>query len=505
MQHCARRSVAVAFLVLVLVFVVAVPPVSAQADGPADIDPTSARFSVAAAIAAQGLLQDQVGFHVVDTASGAVLASRNADRAFVPASVAKIPTTIAALERLGPRHRFRTDVLATGPLVGGRVEGDLYLRGGGDPFLTSDDLAALVDRLRATGVVGVAGRLFYDSSLYPSATEIDPHQPDTAAYNTGISAFALNFNIINVRWARQGGALVAQATTNTETRRLPASTVRFATVPPGSPWAGFFTPADDSDGEAWLLAPALPTEGQDWLPVRRPARLAAAAFAQLARENGITLPGPEPGVTPAQAQVLASHDSRPLVDIVRGVLRYSNNLSAEMLGLATTRSLAPAPVTLTVSGRLLGDWLSSRFPQIDWTGVVLANHSGLSTASRLSPRQVAELLALTHARVYDDEDYAALLRTPPWLAEVNAQRRTDGLAPIALAAKSGTMNYARGLAGVLEPGDGRRLAFAVFINDLAARAALADRASAVTAGTRAWLARARLLERDLLIHWATWL
>ena len=91
------------------------------------------------------------------------------------------------------------------------------------------------------------------------------------------------------------------------------------------------------------------------------------------------------------------------------------------------------------------------------------------------------------------------------LAPLGPAGQADGLPPVAIRAKSGTMNYARGLAGVIEPGDGRRLVFAVFVNDQAARAALdgaaSDGARAITGQTRAWLDRARALERDLLTHW----
>ncbi|MCB9958385.1 MAG: D-alanyl-D-alanine carboxypeptidase/D-alanyl-D-alanine-endopeptidase [Rhodospirillaceae bacterium] len=494
-------------LLVLLAFVVLVPAHAyAQANRPPQTDPNNPAFDIARAIAAYGFAPEQVGYHVIDTATGAILASRNPDSAMIPASVAKVPTTIAALDILGGDYRFRTDVLAGGPLVGGVVQGDLYLRAGGDPFLTTDDLAELAERLHAAGVLGATGRFVYDATLYPAVSEIDPHQPETAAYNTGVSAFALNFNVVNVHWSRAGGTLAAAATTNTDTRRVAASTIRFGPVPAGLPWSQFFTAADDAAGEAWQLAPALPPEGEDWLPVRQPAPLAAAVFASLAREAGIALAAPESGMAPAGAVVLASHQSRPLSEIVRGVLRFSNNLSAEMVGLAAMRALAGQPLEIAQSGRLMGFWLSERFPGIDWQGFLLDNHSGLSTASRVTSRQLVDLLVSIDGQRFGDGEYVDLLRMVPWVGELNEERRTAGLPPVSIRAKSGTMNYAVGLAGLLEPGDGRRLAFAIFVNDQGARAALDaaadDAAREVNGQTRAWLNQARLLERDLLTHWA---
>ena len=471
----------------------------ATADAPA--------FDVDRAIAEAGFASDQVGYIVVDASTGAVLAERLADALFIPASVAKIPVTVAALHLLGADYRFRTEVLAVGPIRDGVLHGDLYLRGGGDPFLTADHLAAMVDDLRSAGVSRVDGRFFFDETLQNAVAEIEPAQPDTAAYNTGISALSLNFNIIQVRWGQDpadAGRLV-EVTTNTDTLRIPVATVDFSPLPPDRPAAGFFTLDQEADGERWWLAPQLPSQGEDWLPVRRPAQLAASAFRHLCEEADIVLSAPEPGRVPEGAWLLTDHRSRPMVDIVRGVLRYSNNLTAELIGLAASRQLAGQPLGLASSGAMLADWLSTRLPGMAWDGFRLANHSGLTSQSRTSPRQMAEILGFVHDRPFGTSDYAGLLRTLPWQGELNADRAEADAPPVSIRAKSGTMNYARGLAGVIEQEDGRRLVFAVFVNDVAQRAALdgaaGDQAREITGSTRAWLARARALERDLVTHW----
>jgi len=90
---------------------------------------------------------------------GTVLVAQAADRAVHPASVTKVATSLALLERLGPWHRFETRVRATGPVRAGVLAGDLVVEGGNDPFLVDESAVLLLQRLRARGLRAVEGRL----------------------------------------------------------------------------------------------------------------------------------------------------------------------------------------------------------------------------------------------------------------------------------------------------------------------------------------------------------
>ena len=108
------------------------------------------------------------GAIAVDLSSGGVVFERNADTPLAPASNEKLPVTFAALRALGPGYRFPTDVLGTGGLVGTTWEGDLYLKGYGDPSLTSNGLARLAVALKRQGIVRVDGRVIGDESWFDS-------------------------------------------------------------------------------------------------------------------------------------------------------------------------------------------------------------------------------------------------------------------------------------------------------------------------------------------------
>jgi serine-type D-Ala-D-Ala carboxypeptidase/endopeptidase (penicillin-binding protein 4) len=108
--------------------------------------------------AAQTLVGDGQGVFV-EAGDGSVLASQSADVAVHPASVTKVATSLALLERLGPAYRFETRVLAAGDVRDGRVQGALVVEAGGDPTLVYENAFLLLRRLRALGVRGVTGGL----------------------------------------------------------------------------------------------------------------------------------------------------------------------------------------------------------------------------------------------------------------------------------------------------------------------------------------------------------
>ena len=144
---------------------------------------------------------------------------------------------------------------------------------------------------------------------------------------------------------------------------------------------------------------------------------------------------------------------------------------------------------MAASAAVLAAWSAARAPEADWTGLRLLNHSGLSAASRVTPRQMA-----------------ALLRGAGPAAWALLPGEDEGTAlPAGVRAKSGTLAYAKALAGVLTTAGGRRLGFALFVADPTRRnamdAAMDRRVAELPPEARAWLARARTLQAELLALW----
>ncbi|HUF86104.1 MAG TPA: D-alanyl-D-alanine carboxypeptidase/D-alanyl-D-alanine-endopeptidase [Thermohalobaculum sp.] len=439
------------------------------------------------------------GWMAVDLDTGAVIDARNPDHAFAPASVAKLPTAFHALERLGPEHRFETRLMATGPVQSGTLQGDLVLVGGGDPELDTDALVPLVAALAQQGIVRVAGRLVVDGSAALSVPAIDPDQPIDAAYNPALSGLSLNFNRVRLKWATRGTEQTLRVSALALRHDPEVSGVRVALA--GASDAPLFSHALEDGTEVWRIrARDLRGKGERWLPVRRPELHAGEVLAKLAAAQGITLGAAVEGRAPAGARLIARVESRPLTQMVASMLRHSTNLTAELVGQAAARAGGRQPGSLAASGAATAAWAAgvAGFPAGD-SGFRLANHSGLSQASRLSPRRMVELLAaLARRQPGQGVRYKGLPGgVIDLLRDYNvAAKGVDiDFRRLEVAAKTGTMDYMRGLAGYIVTPGGRRLAFAVFSNDLERRR------SGVSQIDRGWMARARAFERALVRNW----
>jgi len=275
------------------------------------------------------LATSDIGYVLVDIETSEELASARPGDGFIPASTAKVPTMVAALGILGPEYRFTTALYATGELRNGRLDGDLILRGGGDPLLTVQDLSALVQRLHDIGIGAVGGRFVYDESFLQSAPEITPSQPEAAGYNPGISALSLDFNRVHVPWTSVTGR---PAVAGTPVPPTGVADLTAATEDAG-PGRLFVYDAGQSV-ERWRVAAprSLEFDGKATLPVKYPARRTALVFRTLAQQMGIELPGPEPGRVPENAAVVVQLKSLPLIDVVRLGLEFSNNMVSELVG-----------------------------------------------------------------------------------------------------------------------------------------------------------------------------
>ncbi|MBL8837507.1 MAG: D-alanyl-D-alanine carboxypeptidase [Alphaproteobacteria bacterium] len=445
-----------------------------------------------------GLDPGQVGFIVVDAVDGRVLSAHNPDVAFIPASVAKLPSILAAVAILGPQHRFRTRLVVEAAAPGRAGPPRLVLVGGGDPSLDGDRLTELARALAAQPQRRFAG-FGYDESQLATLPRIVADQPEAAAFNPGVGALSLNFNRVFAAWRRNAEGVTSTSVTSIAARtRLP---VDWIVVRPRAGDPNDVAYQRVGNREEWSFAPDPPAAAGLWLPVRNPGYSAAMAFRALAAQQGIRLPLPQRVNAGAEAREIAAVESEPLVGIARDVMRFSNNLATELIGLCASQALTGRALSLAASATALADWLKARTPQTDWTGFRLANHSGLSGASRATPRQLAAILLAAQRGAYQPADPAAIL--PAARGRTNG---TNGEAEPEIDAKSGTMWFAGGLAGMANARGGRPVAFAAFAVDWPRRAALdalrGPRPLRPPEGAREWTLRTRALISDLARGWA---
>ncbi|MGB3407627.1 MAG: D-alanyl-D-alanine carboxypeptidase/D-alanyl-D-alanine-endopeptidase [Jannaschia sp.] len=427
-------------------------------------------------------LGGKVGFMLADARTGEVLETYNPIRPQPPASVAKAVTALYALETLGADHRFATRLLATGPIIGGRLNGDLILLGGGDPTLDTDDLHALAARAKAAGLVEVTGALLVSSGQLPTFPEIDRTQPDHVGYNPAVGGLNLNYNRVHFQWRRAGSSYGVEMDARTDRFRPAVTSTRMRVEDRSLP---VYTYASDGDTDAWTVARRqLGDNGSRWLPVRNPALYAGDVMRTMLRSNGITVGDTRKVTAAPQGTEIARVESAPLDRVAVEMLRFSTNLTAEVLGLSSTRARGVAPGSLAASAGVMSDWLQTR------TGARrpdFEDHSGLSGETRISAADMVTALTAQGA--------AARLR--PLMKELTI----DGDVNIPVQCKTGTLNFVSGLAGYFKARSGRDLAFATFCADVERRNRLTVAERERPTGGINWSRTARSLQFDLIERW----
>lgn len=446
------------------------------APGPADT----------AELIAAAKLGGGVGFVLADAKTGEVLQSQDPALALPPASVAKAVTALYALERLGAGYRFLTRVLATGPVQGGMVQGDIVLVGGGDPTLQTDQLGDLAARLAKSGLKGATGRFLYWDGALPRLDGIAADQPEHVGYNAAVAGLNLNFNRVHFEWKRVSGDWQTRVDARGERFVPEVGMVRVAVAQREAP---LFTYGRGRVEEWTVASGALGKGGSRWLPVRDPGAYVAEVFRTLARAQGIRLdPGARATAVP-QGSEIGRIESEPLPEVLRDMLRYSTNLTAECVGLAA--SGAPG---LQASGRAMSDWVRATFGQ----DMDLRDHSGLGGASRVTAAGMSQVLVQA-AR--EGRGLQQILRD---VGMKDDKGKVIEGHPVKVLAKSGTLNFVSGLAGHIVPPQpsGRELVFAIFSGDPERRDAVPVAQREEPQGGKAWTSRARRLQGQLINRWA---
>lgn len=435
-------------------------------------------------------LDGAVGFSVANQKTGAILEEVDGGRGLPPASVAKALTAAYALETLGPGHHFETRVLVTGGVQNGVVQGDVILAGGGDPTLDTDSLSRLAKSMKSAGITQVKGGLKVWGAALPYVYEIDTQQPDHVGYNPSLSGLNLNYNRVHFEWRRASGKYSVTMQARTETHRPDVKMARMVVEPRSLP---VYTYADNNGRDNWTVArAALGDGGARWLPVRKPQLYAGEVFQTFAAAHGIRLSAPKVINSLPKGEVVATHKSAALRIILRDMLKWSTNLTAEAVGMtATTVRLGKAPSNLKASANAMNDWARDTLGLGD---VALVDHSGLGDQSRISARDMMKALRAIRLKM----GIKPLLKGFPMRDE---KRRVIKNHPLNVQAKTGTLNFVSGLAGFVDLPDGTELVFAIFAGDLDRRAGLSVAERERPEGGRGWNRRAKVLQQALIERW----
>jgi D-alanyl-D-alanine carboxypeptidase/D-alanyl-D-alanine-endopeptidase (penicillin-binding protein 4) len=443
-------------LLLPLLLLTVAPAPHAQSTLPAQVAQSLAAAKIPVANVA--VVVQEVGVHHEILRANAV-APMN------PASVMKLVTTYAALELLGPAYRWKTEAYASGALQDGVLEGDLVLKGGGDPKLDLEGFGRLVRALRGKGLREIRGSLVADRGQFAltggdaARFDGDPFRP----YNVLPDALLVNYKSLRFAFLPEGGAVRIYA----EPRPPALEIVNVLKIsdgacPEGSAFRELLRPTFEPARQRAIFSGHYPAScGEKDLNVAllEPNDQLAGVFRQFWSESGGTWNGGvREGAVPPGARLIHAHDSSALAEIVRDTNKFSNNIMARHLFLALGAENGPATTPKSVAA--VRGWLATK--KILAPELVMENGSGLSRIERISAGNLAALLQAAWKSPVMPE----LISSMPIAGLDGTMRRrlkNDGVAGQAHI-KTGLLSDVRSMAGYVLDRSGKRVVVVMVVN-----------------------------------------
>lgn len=413
-----------------------------------------------------------VSFCAIDLSDGRVIGELNDGKARIPASMMKLSTAIASLETWGANHTFRTELLYSGVIDDqGVLQGDLYIVGSGDPSFGSSRLgpppeklvADFAEAIHEAGIREISGNVIVDESNFT------PRVPGTWSWEDLTNYYAaipqsINFMDNQFEVTFRTGAVGEPATLLSISPKVPGLLVTHEVVAANISNDQTFCFGHPQQNEI-VVQGRLPANRSSYTikgAIPQPGLYFASEVMLAARAKEIELSGEieirqkQPNVPQQNRQLIYTHTSPPLHQIVREMNRRSINLYAEALiaimGLEKGEKNGP---------EAMNDFWQKILPD-GGRGMIIKDGSGLSHYNTITARQLAEMLRFG----YSGENRSWLLASLPVSGKsgslYNFGKGTylDGN----LRAKSGYMTGNRGYAGFLKLQSGREIAFALMVN-----------------------------------------
>jgi len=424
---------------------------------------------VSAELARHGLSPANLSVYVQDVSRSAPLLTVNAEAPRNPASVMKLLTTLVALHELGPAYRFPTDVYAERAPLRGRLDGDLYLAGHGDPFLVTESFWRLLKDLRQAGLAHVTGDLVLDGSHFEvpaidrAAFDGKPHR----AYNVPPHAVLVNFFATRFKFFSDGEGEHARIVVDP-----PMATLRLDNQlrlgDAGCSWRNRELTMDLRS-----IGPVPAVRFRGVLPrgcrafellraVAEPVPYVFGAFKPMWEEMGGRIDGKgRAGLVPDGAVRLHRALSWPLADLLRTMNKHSNNVMSRNLLLALGAHTYGEPGTLDKGRRAIADWLLLN--EVEAPELMVDNGSGLSRESRISALSLARALLAGWRSPYRAEFVSSL----PLAALDGTMRKRFRASDLEGRAhlKTGLLNGVRSIGGFLLTRSGRNLVLVSLHNE----------------------------------------
>ncbi len=419
----------------------------------------------------------EISILVESLETGAILYERNADSRMIPASNMKVITSAAALTQLGADYRFQTVFSTDASRISPVLQGDVFIKGSGDPAIVSEELWQIAERFRTLGIERIEGDLVFDTSYFDQewTTSKDVADGDRA-YHARTGALSANFNTVRIHVLPGSGsgepanvivspdigfADVSNKATTCTSNRSSTIDVQRITAPVGSPLADEWPSARN----IITVSGRIP-EGNAGKVVYRSIddplwNFVASIEVFLARAGVEFSGGLRPGEAPTDARELFVHTSKTLSLIVRDMGKYSNNFVAEQLVKTLGAETAGTPGTTATGCEALTAHIAST--GVDTVGIRIKDGSGFSRENRLTTRAIAAVIRAAANEFAIFPEFLASLSVSGTDGTLSDRMGYGGLEGV-IRAKTGLLDGVTAISGIMETVSGDRVVFSIITN-----------------------------------------
>ena len=405
---------------------------------------------------------DNLSIYVRDLNKAKPMLAHNIDKIRAPASTMKLLTTYAALKILSPSYSWRTEAWIRGELKNGVLQGDLILKGYGDPFLSYENYWKFIRGIREKGLKDIQGDIIIDNSYF-EPIDFDPAAFDNKpfrTYNAPPSALMFNFQSTRFLFTPDAETKTVKVTPypsipNFQFENKITYTDKKCRRSHYRPKFGF-----DKKGLLSIKGKYSLKCGQKFIlrSFSTPEDHAFNGFRDFWHELGGTLRGSmKKGKVVSSDKRFHVSSSPTLGEQIRLINKWSNNVMTRQVLLTLGAKVYGAPATLQKGQDAIIDLLTKN--NINTSGIIIDNGSGLSRKSRISARQMAQLLEIAYRDPYMPE-FMASLSLPGLDGTLVSRFRRDDLRGRSHL-KTGTLNNVTAIAGYMLNRKGKRLVIVI--------------------------------------------
>ncbi len=421
--------------------------------------------SVATALKKAGVPEQNVAIYVQAVNDQTPILRHNGEQAMNPASVMKVVTTNAALDMLTPAYRWKTEIYRDGSLANWLLQGNLVIKGYGDPSFKVQDFWRLLISLRQAGVRRISGDLLLDKTYFAPAEADGAFDSEKwRAYNAQPSAFLVNGRSTSFKFTANDEVVnvvqefeLPEVVIINKLKRVAGACgdwrgrIAYDVKPAQDKTTVIFTGSYAAEcGERFLELSLFGDE-----------KYAFYTFRKLWRELGGEFNGAlRLQQTPVSAVKLLEQTSEPLGSVVRDINKWSNNVMAKQLLLTMGAEKSGAPATEAKGVAAVRDWLQVNGLKFD--ELVIENGSGLSRIERISAAHLGQLLV----RAYHSPVMPEMMASLPILSVDGTikQRLKDSVSQGRAHLKTGSLNGVSAIAGYVLDANGHRHVLVMLVN-----------------------------------------